>query len=392
MTTETPLPRVRRVKREELYTMVWTTPMTKLGEELGVSGNGLAKICDRLEVPYPPRGHWAKKAAGKRVVQYKLPARKADIPESVDIHRTRPKPLPRPEVVQSSRAAAEKVEGISVPETMEDLHPRVKAWVAEHKKEQREREMEGRRRGRDSWWARSPIPDLTERDLYRFRVSSAIFRAVEKAGGRIEASPISGRICFLAQGHKVECSIVEKLVKSLKPRDQTRTWTAYPDHHQSGLASSGFLRVTFTTYVEGGKPQWIENDKTKIASMLPEIVGAILAAGPVLERQKQEREDRERRYREEETRRYEARQRKELDDKHWNRFREFAGNWEERARLLVFIAELEARLDSDGATQLGERTLVEWVAWAKDRAEALDPLGNGAEGMFDAISRISRWS
>jgi hypothetical protein len=46
---------------EELYRMVWDRPMIRLAEEFGITENGLAKICDRLDVPYPPRGHWAKK-------------------------------------------------------------------------------------------------------------------------------------------------------------------------------------------------------------------------------------------------------------------------------------------------------------------------------------------
>lgn len=33
--------------REELYGAVWTTPLSRLAEEYGISGNGLAKICDR---------------------------------------------------------------------------------------------------------------------------------------------------------------------------------------------------------------------------------------------------------------------------------------------------------------------------------------------------------
>lgn len=38
--------------REELYGAVWTTPLSRLAEEYGISGNGLAKICDRENIPY----------------------------------------------------------------------------------------------------------------------------------------------------------------------------------------------------------------------------------------------------------------------------------------------------------------------------------------------------
>lgn len=53
--------------RQELYDLVWSTPMTKAAEGLGLSDRGLAKICARHRVPSPPRGYWAKKEAGKKI-------------------------------------------------------------------------------------------------------------------------------------------------------------------------------------------------------------------------------------------------------------------------------------------------------------------------------------
>src|SRR5438045_197743 len=55
----------KELTREELHALVWRIPMSRLADQFGISGNGLAKICRRLDVPYPPRGWWAKKAAGK---------------------------------------------------------------------------------------------------------------------------------------------------------------------------------------------------------------------------------------------------------------------------------------------------------------------------------------
>ena len=58
--------------------------MSRLAAEYGISGNGIAKICDRLNIPYPPRGHWAKKAAGQKVVQYRLPEPRREYAERRD--------------------------------------------------------------------------------------------------------------------------------------------------------------------------------------------------------------------------------------------------------------------------------------------------------------------
>lgn len=382
---------VRRVTREELHTLVWSKPMSRLAQEFGVSGNGLAKICDRLDVPYPPRGYWAKKAARKPAPALKLPSWKAGLPQSADIHRTPPRPETPSVIVEARAAVGGKIDGVSVPESLDALHPRVKAWLSEHKNEQKSREQDSRRHKHEGWWTHRLLPDLTDRDLYRFRVTSAIFKGVEKAGGRIETAPLSGRVTFEASGQKVECSIVEKLIRSLKLREEASKWTAYPDHHQSGLTSSGFLRVSITTYLDGRQPQWIETEKVKIGDLLPEIVGAIIAAGPMLVQRQREREENEKRYREEERRRYEARRLKELDDKRWNAFREIASDWEERQKLLAFLAEIKTLASREGDAMIGDVSLLDWIAWADKRIEALDPFKQGAKGLFEAVARVPHW-
>ena len=73
------------LSRDELYSQIWTTPMIRLATQYGITGTRLAKICARLNVPCPPRGYWAKKAAGKPVVQYRLPEPEADTPPQVTI-------------------------------------------------------------------------------------------------------------------------------------------------------------------------------------------------------------------------------------------------------------------------------------------------------------------
>jgi len=51
--------------REDIYAAVWETPISRLAEQYGISDNGLAKICRREDIPYPPRGYWAKHEVGK---------------------------------------------------------------------------------------------------------------------------------------------------------------------------------------------------------------------------------------------------------------------------------------------------------------------------------------
>jgi hypothetical protein len=63
--------------RDELYAQVWAEPMTKLAQRYGLSDRGLAKMCDRMGIPTPGRGYWAKVQSGHTMKQSKLPSLKA---------------------------------------------------------------------------------------------------------------------------------------------------------------------------------------------------------------------------------------------------------------------------------------------------------------------------
>jgi Integrase core domain len=69
--------------RQQLYDRAWTTPLDALAKELGLSGRGLGKLCDRHDIPVPPRGWWAKKAAGHRVRQTPLPTASGGMATSI---------------------------------------------------------------------------------------------------------------------------------------------------------------------------------------------------------------------------------------------------------------------------------------------------------------------
>lgn len=42
--------------------------MVEVAKEYGLSDRGLAKLCERNGIPVPPRGYWAKKHAGQKVI------------------------------------------------------------------------------------------------------------------------------------------------------------------------------------------------------------------------------------------------------------------------------------------------------------------------------------
>jgi hypothetical protein len=53
------------VTREQLYAQVWNEPMVVVAQRYGVSSNYLARVCEHMNVPCPPRGYWAKERVGR---------------------------------------------------------------------------------------------------------------------------------------------------------------------------------------------------------------------------------------------------------------------------------------------------------------------------------------
>jgi hypothetical protein len=93
------------ITREELYELVWSTPMIKVAEKFDVSGSYLALVCTALRVPRPERGYWAKLAVGKAPERPALPEPQPGHPivwsrtdEFTAPAVPRPRPTPRPRI------------------------------------------------------------------------------------------------------------------------------------------------------------------------------------------------------------------------------------------------------------------------------------------------------
>lgn len=80
---------IHRVTRHELYELVWSRPLSGLAAELGISGNALARICDRLMVPHPKRGYWTAAGEARREGRTPLPPPPPDCEEIIEISARR---------------------------------------------------------------------------------------------------------------------------------------------------------------------------------------------------------------------------------------------------------------------------------------------------------------
>ncbi len=65
---------VVRMSRQELHELAWTKPLSQIAKDLAISDVGLAKLCDRHNIPRPDHGHWMRVRHGSAVPPKPLPA------------------------------------------------------------------------------------------------------------------------------------------------------------------------------------------------------------------------------------------------------------------------------------------------------------------------------
>ncbi len=62
------------VDRAKLFEAVWSSPLSEIADAFGLTPGGLAKMCDRLEVPRPKRSYWRLSAKERAHIRPPLPA------------------------------------------------------------------------------------------------------------------------------------------------------------------------------------------------------------------------------------------------------------------------------------------------------------------------------
>ena len=204
-----------RFTRKALYDLVWSEPMKTISARFAISDVAFKKICNRLAIPTPERGYWARKDAGKQTFQAAFPARPPGMTDHFLIGKAGhnaynnwgwnredllgPIGLPPefPEPIEAVRTRiAENIGRVSVPRKVGNWHCAIDRLLKEDDK-RREKQLN------DLYpmsWDRPLFDSPFERR--RLRILNSLFFAVAKMNGK---SSVHGReareirICFFQQ-------------------------------------------------------------------------------------------------------------------------------------------------------------------------------------------------
>ena len=373
------------VSREDLFGQVWAEPMSLLARQYGISGRGLAKVCDRLKVPYPSRGWWARKAAGRKVAYFQLPEADADTPQTTHITPTEPPPVIPPEMREKAAQAAIKAGEVVVPTLLRNPHPIIAGWQAEY-----ERQQQAAR------WDRNPSTrDLantwTPLDRRQHRILDALFKAAERLGATAKEDR---RSAYLeVAGGRIDFTLCEKLHQVRRPKTEDEKRSSAPTSRDwtYDRIPTGRLSFSLDTALKI-LPQrvWVETAEEPLEDSVGEILAAFLLAGALLAEQRRALEDAERVRREAEHRRYQEAERQRRDDTRWRRFLELAEQRRQLDDARRFLVLLETRA-TPGDTASNGQPIADLLAWVRRRLARFDPLDKGVASVFDDVLRMEPW-
>jgi len=359
------------LSRKSLYDLVWSEPLKTLSPRFGISDVALRKACKRAMVPTPERGHWARKAAGKKTWVLPLPERPPAMDDEVLIGGRQEywslpwtneellgplPPLPQFDTsLESIRERITKELGkVTVAHKVTWWHPAISRLL---KKDEERRQKQQSSTYAFPWDGPRFEGALERRKL---RLLNALFVAVAKFQGRSlpDEEAVKGSISFYGQHVCFKLALSKK-----KGGDASK--------NPAGVGQNLTFSILDSYHSEVEAQSWLDDENGKIEERLNEIAIQIVFLA-------------EDKYRKGIERRYELRKEQKAELEEEVRQRKLAAERAERER----IQKLEkARIDR----LLGQAAAFERAAVIRKYVDAvhkaISRLSNSPAEKFEAWSR-----
>jgi hypothetical protein len=395
----------RTISREDLHSLVWAEPMSKVAAEIGVSVTELERLCKKLDVPYPFSGFWRGPTEGQATLR-RLPEAKPGTPVSVEITTAvqSRRMLEKPKLEDAERPGDDEPPASSPPK----ISSEAKIFREEGDKPSADAEptpptrltnphrilvarMEEERQRRVQWPAMySGSANKKEALLTRRRriVENLLFKALEKRGHTIETENRSAYdVRIVIAGQRISYTIRERYTHAREPLsdDERRE----PWNVLSGRIDRQVRKMTgqlvFTA--DGSvwpKPTW-RDGKRPLEAQISAIVDGLEALAAKGNERETERQLADERYRKEQSRREEIEKRRQREANQWRFIRELAAKAEEAERMRAFIAKM--RDQTENAPDNTE--LIAWLDTIEQKTDRWDPLTGGANAIRLEVAGIT---
>jgi hypothetical protein len=371
------------VARVELYRRVWDTPLRTLAKEFALSDVGLAKICERHEVPRPPQGHWVRVRLGQEIEQTPLPEIDDPTLEVVTI-------AVRPKAVEAfTQAIGPEVRAmlVPVPIIVEADRPISHALVVRTKKLLAHSRKDDRGLLLPKEGKALPHIRVSETALPRaLRILDALFRALDERKIAItwdSAADANLNVTVLGEGVGFGISeSVERVPHALTAEEEARKkrsdYSYFPqwDHKPTGELGITISGVPYDSKI---RQTWSDGIKQRLENCLGAFVAGLHLAALAMKRHREACERRDREWEEERRWREAERRRRAEFDRKAKIMSEAADACHRSNRIEGFGVALRKMSESANLREGERRDLRRIAKWAKGYAQRLDPINRFEE-------------
>lgn len=375
-------------RRQQLYDLVWSEPLTLLAHRFGMSDVALAKICKRHDIPLPGRGHWAKLKAGKTPSRFPLPPRALGAKETISIGHSDwnereeedralmmadvPPPPDFTEPFADLVARVTKLVGRVPPSrNLKSPHRTIAKLLADDAE-------------RLEKWRQSPY--VSDQPFYaapyeqrRLKIIDAIFKATVRAGmtPSVPRHRNPGEFTVRVSDSRAQFTLG-------KPDEERLSWRVTSDIRRPVSEPMQLKIDWWSEKSEGLILEWTDKPDTPLETLLPQIVVHLIAAAEMhvricehqwYERLKQRKAEliEEEQQRQEEAIRKERERQRRLKKARIDKLLQEAMSLRLADDIRRYVAAVNAR-NAKSPTPLPDAQMVDWSHWALEQAKRIDPV------------------
>jgi hypothetical protein len=376
------------LRRSELHRLVWSEPISRLAKSYGLSDVGFAKLCERHDIPRPPRGYWAQRQHGHEPEQVPLPNPKHD-PEIPMRER-----VPVPESGSDSStpneaAAVVETPTIIVADTLRGCHDLVSR--ANQELEKAATDPDGLIIGPEG----RALDIRTSKNCVRraLLILDALLKECEQRGYEVAAGP-----SITIQKHRMTISISEGVETTREeagddPNDLKGSYSFGHSRFVSKRVPTGRLTLAITDgrgyWASGSRSTWRDTEKARLEDRLGKVLLGLIDVAEMARRHEEEQERQREEQRQAEARRQEAERQLAERRKQYKaekaRFMQLLQQAENLRKSQMIRELIEAVRQHNGQANPvvpnGDATA--WIEWATGHADRLDPLRPSPPSILD---------
>lgn len=373
MTAATPL----QITREALYERVWAEPMAILAPRFGLSDVGLKKACDRMRIPTPPRGYWAKIAAGQRLKRAPLPKLPSSAGTSALTVTFRQPPKPAAPIPEETGPVADqrRYEGLPehrvvTPGQLLDPHPLVARAVVALRKAKADEQGRLTAHGQ-KLVALHVTMGSADRAL---RIYDTLFKALLVRGYPVELVDAEGKALTVVKigDSAVPIELTEQVNRTeLPPAPGAPSYAA----KRYAYTPTGRLSLTIKEPYLDVRGKWSDGARQRVDEILNDIIVGLVENAEAMRLRRIRWEEAAREREAAEARRRAAEIEKQREGERIRSLDDQMRRWRKSAAVRAYVAAARAAAADAGASE--HEGLVAWLSWAEQYADRIDPMSGG---------------